>query len=44
MSNLAWLYVALIITFSAIGGYVALLLARQKHLEERLRGLQKDEH
>jgi CcmD family protein len=44
VSNLVWLYVALAITFGAIGGYVALLISRQKHLEERLAELQRRMH
>ena len=44
MSNLAWLYVALAITFGAIGGYVTLLVSRQKHLEKRLEKLQRAPH
>lgn len=44
MSNLVWLYVALAIMFGAIGGYVALLISRQKHLEQRLSELQKRSH
>lgn len=44
MSNLVWLYVALLITFGAIGGYVGLLVSRQRSLERRLAELQNREH
>lgn len=44
MSNLAWLVVALVITFGAIGGYVTLLVRRQKSLEKRLVELQDPAH
>jgi CcmD family protein len=36
MSNLAWLFVAVMIVWIAIGGYLVSLSARQRKLEARV--------
>ena len=42
MSDLAWLFVAFMAVWVAIGGYLATIAARQKRLDERLRDLDQN--
>ena len=43
MSNLAWLFVAVMIVWIAIGGYLVSLSVRQRKLEARLAAITKPE-
>lgn len=41
MSNLAWLFVAFMAVWVAIGAYLLSIAARQRKLDQRLRDLEK---
>lgn len=41
MSDLAWLFVAFMAVWVAIGGYLATIATRQKKLDQRLRELDR---
>ncbi|HET7482083.1 MAG TPA: CcmD family protein [Actinomycetota bacterium] len=43
MSDVAWLLVAFMAVWIAIGGYLATIAARQRKLDERLRELENSD-